>query len=276
MSGFGQLAEQYDGFIIDLWGVVHNGVRLLPGVLDTLSRLRALGKRVVFLTNAPRRVQSVSHRLASLGVTPDLYDGIMSSGEAVHLGLRERAEEFATLGWRLYHLGPPRDRDLFETLAMYQEVSDPAAADFVLNTGPDVDLDPHDAGRYRPVLEAGLKAGLPMICANPDLEVAKDGKPVLCAGLLAQIYRAGGGVVIERGKPHPAIYAPVLAMLGTARERTLAVGDSLRTDIAGAAGLGIDALWMLSGIHAVSPAEARAHATAAGLAPKAILPDLHW
>ncbi len=276
MSGFGALAENYDGFIVDLWGVVHNGVRLFPGVLECLTRLRAAGKRVVFLTNAPRRPHGIAQTLANMGVTPDLYDGIMSSGEAVYLGLRDRTDEFAQLGRRLYHLGPKRDRNVFDTLPGYEEAGDPAAADFLLNTGPDDDLGPHDAELYRPVLEAGLKAGIPMICANPDLEVSKNGELVICAGLLAQLYRGEGGHVIERGKPDPAIYVPVMAMLGTPRARTLAIGDSLRTDITGAARVGIDALWVLSGIHALHPEAASAEAAANDLAPKAILPDLSW
>jgi ribonucleotide monophosphatase NagD (HAD superfamily) len=82
--------------------------------------------------------------------------------------------------------------------------------------------------------------------------------------------------VIERGKPDPAIYVPVMAMLGTSRTRTLAIGDSLRTDISGAAAVGIDALWVLSGIHALHPEDAPAEAAVSGLSPKAILPGLAW
>ncbi|HTQ72496.1 MAG TPA: TIGR01459 family HAD-type hydrolase [Acidocella sp.] len=275
MSGFGALAQAYDGFIVDLWGVVHDGFAPYPGVLDCLARLKAAGKRVVFLSNAPRRPHGIIKMLASMGVTPDLHDGVMSSGEAVHLGLRDRTEEFATLGKRLYHLGPPRDRDVFDTLE-YQQAADPAVADFVLNTGPDDDLGPHNPDLYRPALEACLKANLPMICANPDLEVMKGGERIICAGYLAQLYEADGGRVIQRGKPDAAIYQPTLAMLGTAPSRTLAVGDSLRTDISGAQAAGIDSCWVLSGIHALHPEQAPAEAAASGLNPAAILPGFAW
>ena len=275
MSGFGMLAQNYDGFIVDLWGVVHDGVQPYPGVPDCLARLRAAGKPVVFLSNAPRRPSGIAAMLANMGIVPELYRGIMSSGEAVHLMLRDRTDEAATLGRRLYHLGPPRDRDVFDTLP-YEEAGDPAAADFILNTGPDDVLGPQDPELYRPVLEAGLKAGIPMVCANPDYEVVRGGQRIICAGLLAELYKAEGGVVIQRGKPDPAIYTPTLAMLGTARGRTLAVGDSLRTDIAGAAAAGIDACWVLSGIHAVHPENAPAEAAAHQLSPKAILPGLIW
>ena len=275
MSGFSALAENYDGFIVDLWGVVHDGYAPYPGVLNCLTRLKAAGKRVVFLSNAPRRPAGIVKVLASMGVTPDLYDGVMSSGEAVYLGLRDRTEEFALLGKRLYHLGPPRDRDVFETLD-YEAAARPEVADFVLNTGPDDDLGPHDPELYRPVLDACLQAGLPMICANPDLEVLKGGERIICAGYLAQLYAADGGKVIQRGKPDVAIYKPTLALLGTSAARTLAIGDSLRTDIAGAKAAGIDSCWVLSGIHALHPEQAPAEATASGLSPTAILPGFAW
>lgn len=275
MSGFGALAGNYDGFIVDLWGVVHDGVTLYPGVLDCLTRLRAAGKRVVFLSNAPRRPAGIAAALANMGVTKEFYVGIMSSGEAVHIGLRDRADEFAGLGKRIYHLGPPRDRDVFDTLP-YEEAAEPADADFILNTGPDDVLGPQDPELYRPVLDAGLKAKLPMVCANPDFEVIRDGRRIICAGLLAEFYKAEGGVVIQRGKPDVAVYTPTLAILGTAKDRTLAVGDSLRTDIAGAKAAGIDSCWVLSGIHALHPENAPAEAAASGLSPLAILAGFSW
>jgi HAD superfamily hydrolase (TIGR01459 family) len=275
MTRFAALAADYDGFIVDLWGVVHDGVKPYPGVLDCLARLRDAGKPVVFLSNAPRRPAGIVRTLAAMGVTPDLYTGIMSSGEAVYLEFRDQTPEFAALGTKLYHLGPVRDRDLFETLPLSQ-VTRPEDADFLLNTGPDDLLGPHDITPYLPVLDAALKAGLPMVCANPDLEVVRDGKRIICAGLLADYYLEQAGRVIQRGKPDPAIYTPTLAMLGTPPARTLAVGDSLRTDIAGAKAAGIDSLWVLSGIHALHPDTAPAEATALGLSPRAILPGFNW
>jgi HAD superfamily hydrolase (TIGR01459 family) len=275
MTGFAPLAERYDGFIVDLWGVVHNGVAPYPGVLDALSRLHAAGKPVVFLSNAPRRPSGIARALSAMGITPNFYTGIMSSGEAVHLALRDRTDEFATLGTKFYHLGPERDRDVFDTLGL-EEVPRPEHADFLLNTGPDDLLGPHDATLYDPVLHEALANGLPMVCANPDFEVLRDGHRIICAGLLAQTYAAQGGRVIQRGKPDPAIYTPTLALLGTEKPRTLAIGDSLRTDIAGAKAAGIDALWVLSGIHALHPDHAPAEAEAAGLAPVAILSGFSW
>jgi len=275
MSVFGRLAAEYDGFIVDLWGVVHNGVTPYPGVVDCLERLRAAGKPVVFLSNAPRRPMGIAAALTGMGIPPELYTGIMSSGEAVHLALRDRSDEFVELGNRIFHLGPTRDRDVFDTLAL-TEVGRPEDADFLLNTGPDDILGPQDPSVYAPILRASLKAGLPMVCANPDLEVIRDNQRIICAGLLAEIYREDGGRVIQRGKPDPAIYAPTIAMLGVEKSRVLAVGDSLRTDMAGAKAANVDACWVLSGIHALHAEQAPAEAALAGVSPVAILSGFSW
>jgi HAD superfamily hydrolase (TIGR01459 family) len=265
------VAQNYDGFIVDLWGVVHDGIKTYPGVIDCLTRLREAGKKVVFLSNAPRRAAAIGRALAAMGIGEKLYTGIMSSGEAVHTALRDRTDpDFARLGTILFHLGPARDRDIFDNLPL-TEATSPASAEFVLNTGPDDYLGPNDPSIYEPILRECLAARLPMICANPDLEVIRDGERIICAGLLAQWYAARGGQVINRGKPDPAIYAPTLALLGTPRPRTLAIGDSLRTDMAGAKAAGIDACWVLSGVDV-----AEADAAKAGIRPVAILPGFIW
>jgi len=276
MSGFAGLAQNYDGFIVDLWGVVHDGIKPYPGVIDCLARLRDLNKQVVFLSNAPRRAAAVARVLNQMGIGPELFTGVMSSGEAVHVALRDREDpDFVPLGKKLYHLGPARDRDVFDSLDLTQ-VDTPAQADFLLNTGPDDYLGPNDPSVYAPALNEALAAGIPMVCANPDLEVIRDGERIICAGILAQYYEEHGGQVIQRGKPDPAIYTPTLKLLGTARAKTLAIGDSLRTDMAGAKAAAIDACWVLSGIHALNAAQAPAEAAAAGIAPIAILPAFTW
>lgn len=270
------LADGYDGFIVDLWGVVHDGVRPYPGVIAALAALRAAGKRVVFLSNAPRRAAAVAASLAEMGIAPGTYDGVVTSGEVVRRALATRADpDFVSLGARFVHLGPARDRNLFEGLDLI-EVSAPADADFMLNTGPDDLAAQDDSAAFDGLLAESLKAGLPMVCANPDLEVIRDGRRIVCAGLLAQRYEAWGGRVIWRGKPDPAVYAPTLDLLGTARDRSIAFGDSLRTDIAGAKAAGIASVLVLTGIHVASPEQARRDCAQAMLDPVAILPGFIW
>ncbi len=280
LSGFAPLAQAYDGFVLDLWGVIHDGVCPLPGALDCLRRLRAGGGRSVLLSNAPRRAAAVQHLLRSMGIGDELYDGIVTSGEATHEALRDRADPFfAGLGRALLHLGPARDRPILDGLDLLC-VDHAAAADFVLNTGPDDHRAPEPIEAFEPELCACLAAGLPMICANPDLEVIRGGMRILCAGALARRYAELGGVVRMLGKPDPAIYAPVLHRLGLASARVLAVGDALRTDIAGAEAAGLDSAWVLGGIHGeallADPLGAELAATALGLSPVAILPSFTW
>ncbi|MBV9812962.1 MAG: TIGR01459 family HAD-type hydrolase [Acetobacteraceae bacterium] len=280
LTGFREIADAYDGFIIDLWGVIHDGVTPYAGAVDCLLALRDAGRPTVLLSNAPRRVHVAQHAMRGMGIADALYTDLLTSGEQTWRMLRDRDDPFfAGLGDRVFHLGPDRDRNVIEGLKL-QRVAQPADADFVLNTGPDETSSVEVLEPHLPVLHDCHAAGLPMICANPDLEVIRGGRRVICAGLLTQYYERLGGRTRWIGKPDPAIYTPVLARLGLPASRVLAVGDALRTDIAGAASAGVDACWVLGGIHgdelAGDPARAQAAAAAAGLAPVASLAAFVW
>ncbi|MBV9783000.1 MAG: TIGR01459 family HAD-type hydrolase [Acidisphaera sp.] len=278
LTGFAPLAARYGGFIIDLWGVVHDGVTPYEGAVDCLQRLRASGKPTVLLSNAPRRAAVAQEGMRAMGIPDALYTGILTSGEATHRMLRDRSDPwFAALGERVFHLGPARDRNVMEQLSL-QRVEHPGEATFVLNTGPDDRRSPTDIAEYEAVLQDCARHRLPMVCANPDLEVIRGGNRVICAGALAERYQALGGAVRSVGKPDPAIYRPVLAMLDLPARAVLAVGDALRTDIAGAAAAGIDACWVLGGINHgfAAPDDAEAAAAMSGLSPVACVPALVW
>ena len=279
LDGFAPLAARYRGFIVDLWGVVHDGVAPYPGAVECLTRLRDAGRRVVLLSNAPRRAGVAAAGMAAMGIPGDLYTGIVTSGEVTHALLRDRdAPGFAELGRRLWHIGPARDRNVFAGLD-YAEAAAPADADFVLNTGPDDTRTPTEVAPWFDELAACRAAGLPMVCANPDLEVIRGGARVICAGALALHYAAMGGRVLWVGKPDPEVYRPVLALLGVPQADVLAVGDALRTDIAGAAAAGVASCWVLGGIHGAElagPDTAEAAAREAGLTPLASLPAFRW
>ena len=249
IDGMRGLAPDYDGFILDLWGVVHDGTAPFPGVLDCMERLIAAKKRVVLLSNAPRRADDVMRRIAKLGVPARLYHGVMSSGEEAWQHLKARDDPFyAALGRRCLHIGSERDLEIRQGLDL-DFVLTPDEADFILNTGP-AEWEATIAD-YAIALSAARARDLPMVCANPDLVVIHDGRPALCAGALAEHYERIGGQVRWHGKPYPSVYASCLGLLGIAeRRRILAIGDSLRTDIAGAAGAGIDALLIAGGVHA--------------------------
>jgi HAD superfamily hydrolase (TIGR01459 family) len=246
-DNFAPLAERYDGFVLDLWGLVHDGREPYPGVVDCLQRMRDAGKRVVFLTNAPRRGWFINEMLDRMGIPRDCYLGTMSSGEATWMWLKAR-DKLPFSGRRAFHIGPERDLSTVEDGAA-QLVPTPHEADFLLNTGPDPSRGPESVEPYIPALRECFEAGLPMVCVNPDRAVMVAGKRILCAGALADVYVQWGGQVTEVGKPDPAVYGPVMDMLGIAdKRRVLAAGDTAHTDLAGAQAAGLDAVWALTGL----------------------------
>ena len=283
LDGIAGLADDYDGYVLDLWGVVHDGKRPYAPVPDALARLKARGKRIVFLTNAPRRAWFIQGMLDRMGLDRGLYDGIMSSGEATWMMLHARSHPwFAKLGRRAFHIGPERDLSVAED-GVAELVATPAEADFLLNTGPDPDRGSHSVDRYLPALLECAKHKLPMVCVNPDRAVMVGGDKLICAGALADLYKPLHDDIFEVGKPDPTIYEPVMDLLGLSdRSRVLAIGDTPHTDLAGAAAAGMDALWALTGLaeaaHGTNPDPAKLAAEAAheGVRPLAAVRGLRW
>jgi HAD superfamily hydrolase (TIGR01459 family) len=285
LTGFAALATDYDGFVLDLWGVIHDGVNAFPHAVDCLTHLRDAGKKTLLLSNVPRPNEAVRTMMRRMGIEDALYTDILTSGEAVRRALQWPPDAWwAALGRRVFHLGPERDKPVLEGLPLIT-VETPAKAEFVLNTGPDDHRNPSDMNEFETILQDCAKYRLPMICGNPDLVVIRGGVRVLCAGSLALRYEELGGDVRSIGKPDPAIYQPVLAQLGLPKDRVLAVGDSLRTDIAGAASVGLATCWVLDGLHgealrgadgSYDPKQVAAEARQAGLAPVAAMARFAW
>lgn len=249
LTGLRDLGDRYDGFILDLWGVIHDGITAYPGAKAALAELKRRGKRTVMLSNAPRRASSMIELMDEIGIERDLYGDILTSGEAVFIEMRTRQDPwFAALGRRCLHVGTERDRSLFEGLDL-DLVETVEQAQFLMVTGPD-DFDARLEDSM-PLLDAAAGRALPMVCANPDLVVISEGRPLVCAGALAAYYERIGGPVRYRGKPDAAIYDVCLERLGIAdRRKVLAVGDAFHTDVAGAHAAGLDSLFCSGGIHA--------------------------
>jgi HAD superfamily hydrolase (TIGR01459 family) len=249
IGGIRETVLRYDGFILDLWGVIHDGVAPIPGAVECLRALLERGKRIVLLSNAPRRADDVVRRITRIGVPTELYHHVMSSGEEAWQHLNRRDDPFyAGLGRRCLHIGSERDIEIREGLDL-EFVDTAEEAQFILNTGPAGWDDRIED--YEPFLRTALARDLPMVCANPDLVVMHGSRLALCAGALAKWYKEAGGRVRWHGKPFRPGYDSCLGLLAIEdRWRILAVGDSLRTDIAGAAGAGLDSLLIAGGIHA--------------------------
>jgi len=248
-DGIAAIAERYDAFILDVWGVLHDGVNLYPGVVDTLEKLTAADKPFVMLTNAPRRSHAVAEAMISMGMPEKFCCRILSSGEATFLDLRDREDLFyADVGNRLLHVGPDRDRNLFDGLDG-EEVKRVEDCDLIVNTGPWEDGE--TVADYEDLLQQGAALRVPMICANPDLVVVRGGRRIICAGSLAVRYEELGGVVRWLGKPRVEIYDYCFRELADFdKSRIAAVGDSFRTDLAGAVNVGIAPIFVAAGIHA--------------------------
>jgi HAD superfamily hydrolase (TIGR01459 family) len=278
---FGPLARDYDVLLCDVWGVVHNGIAPFPQACEALARFRAERGPVILITNAPRAGASVRRILDRLGVPHDAYDAIMSSGDVTR-GIVEGRR-----GQTVFHLGPPRDLSIFADLDVTFAPAE--TADYVVCSGlfdDTVETPEH----YRDLLAAMRARALFMVCANPDIVVERGDELVYCAGALADAYAALGGEVLYCGKPYAPIYDAALgkaaAFGGDAppRARVLAIGDSVRTDLKGAASFGLDCLFVISALHAEQAGgrEApdlsglNAMFTAAGVEPKAVMRRLAW
>ena len=247
VEGLQPLADRYDLILCDVWGVLHNGVKAYEAASDALTRFRAQGGRVVLVSNAPRPGASVGTQLDGFQVPRTAYDAIVTSGDLTRLAIQERIDRI------VHHIGPPRDMPLYNGLDV--RFGSLAEADYVVCSGFDND-EQETVEDYRPQLEAMRRRSLLMVCANPDLIVERGHMILPCAGTIALAYEEMGGEVYYAGKPHRPVYERALAVASDLaghpipKERVLAVGDAIRTDIAGAVGFGIDALMIARGIHA--------------------------
>jgi HAD superfamily hydrolase (TIGR01459 family) len=277
---FEPLARDYDVLLCDVWGVVHNGLAAFPAACEALMRFRAGGGTAILITNAPRSGEAVARILDRLKVPREAYDAITSSGDVTRGIVKARLPE------SVFHLGPERDLSIFAGLDVRFATAE--TADYVVCSGLfDDTIETPES--YRDLLAALRARSLFMVCANPDIVVERGDALVYCAGALADAYAARGGEVLYCGKPHAPIYELALATAAAKRsgktpQRVLAIGDSVRTDLKGAAALGLDCMFITSGIHAEeygsreAPDLAALNAmfAAAGVTPRGVMRELVW
>jgi HAD superfamily hydrolase (TIGR01459 family) len=279
---FEPLSQNYDVLLCDVWGVIHNGVAAFAPACDALLRFRERGGTAILITNAPRPGASVARILDRLAVPRQAYDAITSSGDTTR-GIVESRR-----GQRVFHLGPERDLPIFAGLDV--TFAPLETAEYVVCSGL-FDDTVETPETYRDMLAAMRARSLFMVCANPDIVVERGDTLVYCAGALADAYVALGGEVLYCGKPHAPIYEAALAKAASLRggtapplSRVLAVGDSVRTDLTGAASFGVDCVFVTSGLHAEQYGSREAPDVdalnamfdTAGVVPKAIIRGLAW
>jgi HAD superfamily hydrolase (TIGR01459 family) len=253
LQGLGEIIEDYDGIICDVWGVLHNGVEATRGAAEALIEAKKANVHVILLTNAPRPAALVARQLKDFGITESAYDVVFSSGGVCRVEMEKMGAA------RFYHIGPKRDAPLFNGLEA--RPSPLEQAQYILCTGLFYD-ETEKAEDYRPTLLEAKKRKLRLICANPDLVVDRGGRLIPCAGAIAALYESMGGETVWIGKPKPYVY--ILARQRIAQHaknrqmragtpgralRILCIGDSLRTDIVGAMDAGCHSIMTLGGIH---------------------------
>lgn len=249
IAGLREIAERYDGLIVDQFGVLHDGTRPYDKAIACLEALSQAGKRIVLLSNSGRRASENRERLADLGFRPAIFADVVTSGEVAWRGLAKRDDPFhAGLGRRCFVIADGMPRDFTAGLPL-ETVDDVALADFVLVIG--IDTPRRTLESYDPILNAGIARGLPLLCANGDLvRLTRDGLQT-APGALGKRYAERGGAVKWYGKPEKPIFDACLAALAPLdRSRIIVVGDSLRHDIAGAIGAGLSSLYIHGGIDA--------------------------
>jgi HAD superfamily hydrolase (TIGR01459 family) len=281
LSSVASLSEKYQAWLCDIWGVMHNGMHPFAAACDACARFREQGGVVVLLSNSPRPQGAVSHQLAQIGVPETSYDAIVTSGDVTQQILVDRS------GQSFFHLGPGRDKAIFDGLGMQPVELD--EADYVLCSGLYDDLSETPAD-YTDLLQDLRAREMPMLCANPDIQVERDDRLIYCAGALAAEYEKLGGEVLYTGKPHLPIYERALDRISDIkgacipRSKILCIGDGLKTDIAGAVAAGMDSLFVASALHVqdagedgdLDPAVVAELFSAATVLPLAALKKLQW
>ena len=250
VSSLAEISDAYDAILCDVWGVLHDGKRAFAPASDALVAFRGPGRAVALITNAPRPNPPVCAQVIKLGVSGDAFDAVVTSGDVTMALVEARGAA------PVHHIGPERDLSLFDAVEDKTGVRPPRVAPdeaaYVICTGLEHDHIETPAD-YALRLAALAARKLPFICANPDLVIHRGADLVYCAGALGQAYEALGGEVTYAGKPYAPIYeAALLACelaLGRAPKRALAIGDGFRTDVFGAAGRGLDVLFVAGGIH---------------------------
>lgn len=249
VDGISDFADRYQGFLLDQWGVIHDGRHALPSALAVLSELKRRNKRLVVLSNSGRRADLNRHRLTQLGFNVAMFDAVVTSGEAAWHLLRHRNQPgFADLGTRCLLFTINGDQGVVEGLGL-ELVEAPEQADFLFTTG--LEIPPLTLDHYRAVLERAAARQLPMICSNPDRVAPSGGELVVAPGTVAAMYEAMGCRVLYVGKPHAPIYGACMdALEGLEPSEIVAIGDSLEHDIKGANDIGIASCFLTGGIHA--------------------------
>jgi HAD superfamily hydrolase (TIGR01459 family) len=251
--GISDISDSYMGFIIDQWGVLHNGETVYPGVVECLKELKSRKKHIIILSNSGKRAAVNKDRLKKLGIGPSLYDEILTSGEMTWQGLDEQTEGFfQNLGKKVFVISRGNDTTIVDGLDV-EVVEDPSDADFMIISGSDAPEKTLED--YEPLLKKAVRKQITALCANPDSRGVMGNQSIMGAGTIARRYQDFGGVVHYIGKPHKPIFNECIKKL-QAKDiypgQTIVLGDSMTHDIMGGHLVNIDTCLVRTGLHSAS------------------------
>jgi len=259
-QGISDISDSYNAFILDQWGVLHNGEKPYEGVIDCLKEMKARNKFVIILSNSGKRAEENAETLKNLGIGPSLYDEIVTSGELTWQGLRDQDEGvFKGIGTKCFLLSRGGDRSIIDGLEHIELVRDIEEADFLLISGSDAP-EKNLVDYYEPILKAAIRKRLKAICANPDNRMVVGNSYAIGPGMIARRYEDFGGVVSYIGKPHKPIFQHCIKLLQAKNiypGDTVMIGDTMAHDILGASAVEIDTCLVKCGIHWGAFKEAR-------------------
>lgn len=249
-QGISDISDSYSGFIIDQWGVLHDGIKAFDGVVDCLKELKRRGKYTIILSNSGKRAHVNQERMADLGIPANLYNDIITSGEVTWQGLHAQSDGyFKNIGKRCIVISRGGDRSIVDGLDV-DVVDEPADANFLLISGadsPDKCLED-----YEPLLKECARYNLKAICANPDSLGVMGGKNIMGPGTLAARYKDFGGIVEYIGKPHKLIFQHCINILQQQDiypGQTVMIGDTMAHDILGGILVNMDTCLVKRGVH---------------------------
>jgi HAD superfamily hydrolase (TIGR01459 family) len=262
LQGISDISDSYTGFIIDTWGVLHNGKDVSEGVIDCLRELKARKKFVLILSNTINRNDVNANYLSEIGITSDLYSKILTSGEMVYQGLTEQKDNgFEQLGKECFLIGGERTKEFLKQTDV-EIVSNISDASFILISGWDT-ID--HTKNYDDVLREAVRRKLKAVYINPDSRALQGIGYTTGTGAVASRYQEMAGVVHYIGKPYKPIFHYSIKILHEHNiypGQTVMIGDTMAHDILGASLVNMDTCLVRSGMHApafkgvASPAEA--------------------
>jgi HAD superfamily hydrolase (TIGR01459 family) len=275
IDGLRDIADQFDLYLVDQYGVLHDGVAAYPGAIGGLARLASSARKVIMLTNSGKNAADNLERLRKLGFA-DSNVRVLSSGDVGLQLVRSGAvgAQF-TIGAAACVIGRSGDRYAFSS-DDFDLVERPLDATFLVFAGSDAPRTSLQA--YRVMLKTAAEAGVPAICVNPDIIMIREGQLVPAPGAIAKVYEDLGGRVDYVGKPHAALFRHALVVAETGPDaRAVMIGDSPEHDVCGAQAMGLATLLVRTGIHqSLAEPQLLSLCTACGRTPDFLTAAFKW